>query len=162
MNKWLRVGTIVGSFGLKGEVKVKASTDFLDLRFSVGQVLLLNTTQTLLKIRSFRMHKNHVLLAFEDYPDLTSIETLTFGDLMVEANPLPNNQHYAFEYEGCDVYDQLGQYKGKVLKYETSVRHGLLRCLVEDKEVLIPVVDAFILSKDFDHHKIVVNWMEGL
>lgn len=162
MNKWLRVGTIVGSFGLKGEVKVKPSTDFPELRFLPGQKLKLETSQSLLTIRSVRYHKSHVLLAFEAYPDLSSIETLSFGDFLVEALPLPQSQHYAYEYEGCEIYDQNGQYKGKVLAYESSVRHGLLRCLVDQKELLIPVVDAFILSKDFANHKIVVNWIEGL
>lgn len=162
MNRTLRVGTIVGSFGIKGEVKVISHTDFEDLRFSVGESLLLKNENLVLKIRSFRRHKSHVLLAFENYPDLSSIETLNFGDLMVEAMALPNQEHYAFEFEDCDVYDQNEQFKGKVIAYEEGVKHGILRCLIDDKTVLIPVVDAFILKKDFAHKKIVVNWMEGL
>lgn len=163
--KTVRVGKIVGFFGLKGEAKVNIISDFADERFQVGKSLILKNDgkDIELVIRSVRYHKNQALIAFENYPDLTAVEKLPRNDLMVNVEGLDENEGvHSFEYQGCEVYDTLKQKRGIVLRWEAGSAHGLLRVKTEDRDVLIPVVDAFILEKDVKHKRIVVNWMDGL
>ena len=163
--KYVRVGKHVGTFGLKGEMKVAVISDFADERFQKGKTLYLKSEETLLKlvIRSVRYHKNQALIGYEGYDDLTALETLPKGDLMVSVDQIPAKEGiHTFEYKDCEVFDENNQKRGVVLKWEAGAAHGLLRVKTDDREVLIPVVDAFILEKDIKHKRIVVRWMEGL
>ncbi len=163
--KYIRVGKYVGTFGLKGEMKVAVISDFADERFQIGKTLYLKTNSVLIEltIRSVRYHKNQALIAYEGYDDLTALETLPRGDLMVRADQISLVEGpHAFEYKDCEVYDENNQKRGVVLQWEDGAAHGLIRVQTAERQVLIPVVDAFILEKDFDHKRIVVRWMEGL
>ena len=161
----LRVGKYVCTFGLKGEMKVMVISDFADERFQVGKTLILKTetSEIELKIRSVRYHKNQALIAFEGYEDLTTLETLPRGDLMVTRDQISAKEGvHAFEYKGCEVFDETHQKRGIVLNWEEGAAHGLIRVQTDTREVLIPVVDAFILEKDLKNKRLVVRWMEGL
>ncbi len=165
MKKTIRVGKYVGTFGLKGEMKVHIISDFADERFQVGKTLILKTDdqEIELKIRSVRYHKNQALIAYENIPDLTALEKLPRGDLMVSVDEISENEGFhSFEYENCDVFDESNQKRGTVIRFEAGAAHGLLRVKTEDREVLIPVVDYFILEKDLKNKRVVVRWMEGL
>lgn len=163
--KLVRVGRFSGTFGLKGEVKVSIISDFADERFQVGKTLLLKskTDLTPLVIRSVRYHKNQALIAFENYPDLTSIEGLARGDFMVSVNEFSTSEGFhSIDFKGCDVYDESNIKRGVVLQWEEGSTHGLIRVQSDEKMILIPVVDAFILKKDKKNKRIVVRWLEGL
>lgn len=161
----LRVGKIVRGFGIKGEVKVAILTDFPQKRFIKGKTLVFkhDTTQIDVEIKSVRYHQNHVLLSFVGYDDLSSVEKLGWGELFIKSSDLPDDGTiYAYQYYDCQVMDQDGQFRGNVVDVLTHTHHLILRVKTETKEVLIPVVDAFILKRDFDHQILVVRWMEGL
>lgn len=160
----VRVGKIVGTFGIKGEVKVAIISDFYDERFKKGKRLILqNLDQSLeLVIRSVRYHKECALLQFENYLDLTSVEKLR-GNLVIPIDELPNDEGiHSFEYKDCEVFDESGLKRGIVLNWEAGSTHGLLRVQCDQKVILIPLVDAFILKKNVKEKRIVVRWMEGL
>lgn len=161
----LRVGKIVRGFGIKGEVKVSILTDFPQKRFKTGNILIfkLDTVQKELVLKSVRYHQNHVLLSFEGYDDLSAVEALGLGELFIRTDDLPKDGTiYAYQYYDCQVYDQNGQLRGMVVDVLTQGPQLLLRVKTESRETLIPVVDAFIIKRDFETSTLVVNWMEGL
>ncbi|MCG3056665.1 ribosome maturation factor RimM, partial [Escherichia coli] len=41
MNNWFKVGKIVNTHGIKGEVRIISTTDFADERYEVGNKLYL-------------------------------------------------------------------------------------------------------------------------
>ena len=70
------VGKIVNTHGIKGELKVKASTDFIEERFQKGATLYLEYQgQTIeMTVASHRFHKGHVLVTFENHRDINLVE----------------------------------------------------------------------------------------
>ena len=52
--------------------------------------------------------------------------------------------------------------KGKVINVEEGVRNNFIRVKTEDKEVLIPYIEQFILNTDLEENRIDVINMEGL
>ena len=46
MSEWFKVGKIVNTHGVKGEVRVIASTDFTEDRFASGQELMVIDKET--------------------------------------------------------------------------------------------------------------------
>ena len=63
----LKVGKIVNTHSLKGEVKVISSTDFEEQRFEKGSELLITLGNQVIKevvVESYRTHKNNLLVKF--------------------------------------------------------------------------------------------------
>ena len=61
----LKVGKIVNTHSLKGEVKVISSTDFEEQRFEKGSELLITRGNQVIKevvVESYRTHKNNLLV----------------------------------------------------------------------------------------------------
>ena len=54
------VGKIIGTFGIKGELKVYSESDFIEERFKKGNEIILKTKRQELRVKvsSFRIHKN--------------------------------------------------------------------------------------------------------
>ena len=67
------VGKIIGTPGIKGEVKVKADTSFN--RFETNNILYLKKNDQMIeiKINSHRKHKNHDLITFNNYKNINDV-----------------------------------------------------------------------------------------
>ncbi len=79
------VGKIVNTHGIRGEVRVMATTDFPTERFQPGNKLYVKPKgQTkALTVKTHRLHKNFNLLSFVELPDLTAVEQLKGQTLYV-------------------------------------------------------------------------------
>lgn len=164
--KEIKVGKIIGFHGLKGEVKVKSSTDFAKERFQVGNELFLSDQKNIIevKIRSVRYHKNNYLIAFDGYPSLNDVEMFKGYDLIVKEemlNELEEDEFYYFDLIGMKVYDHDNNLLGTVSSVmETGANEVLV--IKGDKEILIPFVDHFIKDIDLDNKTIHMEEVEGL
>jgi len=77
MSQYFKVGKIVNTQGLRGEVRVISTTDFAEDRYQKGVELALfrdGEFEKLLTIKSHRRHKNFDLLTFEDHPRIEDVE----------------------------------------------------------------------------------------
>ena len=72
----VEVGQIVGTHGIKGEVKVKAFTDFADERFAPGKKIRLEKGKhsVELEVESHRIHKNMDLVKFIGLDNINDVE----------------------------------------------------------------------------------------
>ena len=157
------VGKIVNTHGIKGEVKVKASTDFIEERFQKGATLYLEYQgQTIeMTVASHRFHKGHVLVTFENHRDINLVEKYK-GCLLYackDENLLGDDEYYVSDIIGCQVYND-GQLIGVVQDVQLYDHHDIL--VVKGKEkIMIPYVDAFIVDEDIENKRIDVHLIEG-
>jgi len=161
----IRVGVIVNTFGIKGEVKVKIVTDFPEERFAKGQTLIIKEKNDLveLKIFSCRFHKNHALIMFEGFQDINLIEKYKGFELFIDrdaSEPLADG-YYHDELLNLAVYQQ-GNLIGTVIKVEAYPAHSILRIKTDTKEILVPFVEAFIKKVDLKDKRIEVVLIEGM
>ena len=68
-SRYLEVGQIVGTFGIKGELKFHSESDFIEDRLSKGNVLYLkqNDTYEPITINSARLHKNNYMITINGH-----------------------------------------------------------------------------------------------
>jgi len=135
-NDWLRIGQIVGGFGLKGQVKVKPLTEFLD-RFRKGGRLRLNDDWV--TIESISEHKNHLLLKLSGVEDLSAAEKLQWAFLECPATQKPKlekDEYFTSDLVGLTVFTQDGENLGAVNEVLPSPAHDVLVV----GEVMIPAV----------------------
>ncbi len=162
--EYIKIGKILTTKGLKGEVKVKAFTNLQDQRFQVGNIVYLEVgSQYLpLQIKQHKTIKNLELLTFKDFEDINKIKQYQGFDLFAVADDeviLEDNEYMVDDLIGVNVY-QNNILKGKVKEIISYPQGDYLLVLSDNGENLIPFRDEFIIGVDED--RIDVIDMEGL
>ena len=152
------MGRIAGAFGIKGEIKVDPSTDFLG-RFDKGKSLILNGKS--LKITSSRPHKGRPLIKLEGIEDATAVEKLQWAYLEVPASDKPETDDDEFiidELIGMTVVTEDGDTLGELEEVLVAPAHDIF--VVGD--VMIPGVKEFVRMIDFEANTITVRLIPGM
>ena len=171
--EFYRVGKIVNTQGLKGEVLVIATTDFPDKRFQPGSQLVIfdrKNKQAEVEVMSHRQHKNFHILSFKGMPSINDVEGFKGMEVMVAAenrqsDDLAEGEFFYDQIIGLAVYDLAGKLLGKV-KAITQLGPNdvwtIQRSQPGKKDVLIPYIDDVVKTIDLEEKKIVIDVLEGL
>ncbi len=164
--EYIKIGTLLKPFGLKGEMKVYPHTEFVEERFAKGNIIYFGDEKKPFEIISFRIHKETPLVVFKGYDDINLIEKYTRTDLYIKESERPKlkqGEYYFSELKGLEVLDETGTVLGFVLQVEEGLAHNHLRIEKLDKTTaLIPYVDAFIKKVDLNTKRIIIRIIEGL
>lgn len=162
-----KVGTIVNTHGIRGEVRVIASTDFPEERFQKGNTVYIdNKEHTELEIQTVREHKQFILLSFKDKQNINDIEKYKGMDIMVseeELQDLDDGEYYYKDIIGSNVVTEDGQAVGQVSEiFETGANDVWVVKRAGKEDLLLPMIDDVILSVDVDAKQVVIDLLEGL
>lgn len=161
----VKTGTVLGTHGIKGEIRVYSTTDFADERYQPGNLvtLKLNNKEVEFEIESHRVHKKQDLLKFVGVDDINEVEQYKQAEVWCEqVDVLEEGEYYVTDLIGCAIQDEEGHGLGEVVDVLEMPTQDLL--VVEDQGVSykIPYVDAFIVDEDIDAKVIVVSLIEGI
>ena len=165
----LKVGKIVNTHSLKGEVKVISSTDFEEERFKKGSKLLITRGNQLIRevvVESYRNHKNFLLVKFEEIDSVEEAEKLKNLQIKIdstEVGELEENEFYFHEIIGCEVFDENEKLLGEIIEILTPGANDVwvIKCQ-NGKEILIPYIEDVVKKIDIENKKIDIEVMEGL
>ena len=164
--EYVIIGKILNTFGIKGELKADAYTDFVEERFKKDSTVYIGEEHVPFVMRSYRMHKGFYLLSFKDVDDINLVEKYK-GMLLYKAksdiHKLKEGEYYFSDLKDLDVYVD-GRKIGKVLQVEEGIAANNLRILKDEdrKEYLVPFLPVFIDNVDLNEKRIDVIQMEGL
>jgi len=170
MERWLNVGKIVNTHGIRGEVRVISRTDFPEQRYRKGNRLYLflpkESEPVPLTVKSWRVHKNFDLLRFEGYDSIQDVEKFKGGMLKIpesSLDELDEGEYYFFEIIGCSVYTMEGKEIGKVKEILTPGANDVWVVDGEGGEkIYIPYIGDVVKKVDVKDKKIWIEPMEGL
>jgi 16S rRNA processing protein RimM len=99
MTEYFEVGKILSPHGLKGEVKVNATTDFPEERLATGSRLFIKNNKQYeeLIVENTRRHKQFYLVKFEKTDDIDQAEKICSKELYVaetDQQELPEGSYY--------------------------------------------------------------------
>ena len=160
----LRVATIINTHGLKGECKLYIHTDQALERFKKGNVLYLKDG-TGLMVTSYREQKGFGYCKFSGVDTIEKAEALKTCELYIKKEELPElepGEYYYYELKDCEVFNEQGEYLGKVSDILETGANLVLRVKKDKESFLFPFADAFLANVDVDKKKIVIKEMEGL
>lgn len=171
----LRVGVIVTTHGLKGEVKVQPCTEnperFLELetvtltRSGTGLRRIASEERTL-SIESVRFQKDMVLLKLEGIDTIEEAERLRSCALYIkrsEAIALPEGEYFLGDYYGLRVLDEDGAALGVVREVlETGANLVFVTETPEKRELLIPKIPEVMIELKPEEGFMRVHLLEGL
>ena len=159
------VGRIGRPHGVKGAATIEVRTDEPDKRFAVGARLLTDSGLDL-TVASATWHSGRLLVTFEGYEDRTAVEQLRNALVSVD-RPADERledpeEFYDSDLEGCEVVVD-----GAVIGVVREVSHLpgqdlLVVATPDEREVLIPLVSAFVPQIDVSAKRIIITPPEGL
>jgi 16S rRNA processing protein RimM len=164
---YLIVGKIVGTHGIRGDLKVLSYADSLDV-FVPGKELVFsrgNKSAGRFTVTSCRPHKNVILLAIDG---ITSIETANAWvgfEVCTEKASLPppeEGAYYWYQIIGMKVLTTDDVLLGRVEAIFPTGSNDVYVVRDGKKEVLIPAIDSVVLHIDVNEKVMTVDLPEGL
>lgn len=167
MTKYLEIGQIVNTFGIKGMVKVKPFTDNIERFNNLEKIYIKNKSgQTEYKIQEIKYHKNMVLIKFEGIENPEQADLLRNSYLMVDREteePLEPGRYYIVDMIGLDVFTDNNEYLGKLEDIYNTGSNDIYVVKNElGKQVLLPAIEDVIKNIDMDNKKVIVHLIPGL
>lgn len=167
MTKYLEIGQIVNTFGIKGMVKIKPFTDDIN-RFDRLETIYIETRKVKkeYKIEEIKYHKNMVLMKLEGVDTVEEADKLRQSYLLVDRDkeePLEEGVYYIVDLLGLAVYTDTGKLLGKVEDIFNTGSNDIY--VVKDelgKQVLLPGIPEVLKKVDLDKGKITVHLIPGL
>ena len=140
------IGEIVGTHGIKGEVRLISEFREKEYAFLKGKKVYIGENRDEFVIRTYRHHKKYDMLSFEKvYMKRQDIELKV---------PLEE------EFVGLDVYfheEKKGTVTGLLLRNMQDV----LIIMNENQKYMIPIVNHFIKKVDLKKNRITLQNVEG-
>lgn len=165
--EYFEIGQIVNTFGIKGFVKVKPFTDDLERFEELESVYIVKNKELKeFNIEQIKYHKNLVLIKFKGIDDINIAEKYKNCYIKIKrenARKLPQNTYFIADLIGIKVYDENGNFLGKVDDIYNNKIHDIY--VIKDdlgKQILLPSIKEVIKQVDIDNDKIVVHLIDGL
>lgn len=169
-DKWLTVGRLVNTHGIRGEVKVLPSTDFPGERFAPGSRLTLHAPDSSaaleVEVASAREHKGTYLVSFKGFDNINQVLPYKGWTVKVPAShrvPLGEGEYYFHDIIGCAVVTEEGEELGRISEI---LRPGANDVWVverpQGRPVLIPYIRDVVLDVDVAAKRVTIHLMEGL
>ncbi len=165
--KMVESGQIVGFHGLRGDLKVKPLSGDPAALLAAAEVFLRLPDGRIQQASPVRqsLHKGVVLLRLKEYEGLSEVENFKGCKILLDRESLPeldDDEYYWHQLEGARVVDRQQGELGELRSMFTTAAHDTWVVDGPYGEVMIPVVDGFILAIDPQRQLIEVDLPEGL
>ncbi|MFA7560581.1 MAG: ribosome maturation factor RimM [Candidatus Izemoplasmatales bacterium] len=162
--EYQNIGKLLKPRGLKGEIKIRTSTNLQNELFKSGNILYIENDgvyQSLVIDKYRRINKDD-FLSFNNKLDINLIEELIGKDVFIDKNieiNLNKNEFLVSNLVGVTV-KQNAKIKGKVIDVYNYPQGDYLLVKTDDGDKLIPFNERFIIKQT--EAEIEVVDMEGL
>lgn len=166
MTKYLEIGQIVNTFGIKGMVKVKPFTDD-NKRFDRLEKVYIKNKEKLkeYQIEEVKYHKDMILIKFRGIENPEQANLLRNSYLMIdrEEKPLEEGTYYIVDMIGMDVYTDEGEKLGNIEDIFNTGSNDIYVVKSElGKQILLPAISDVVKNIDMENKKMVVHLISGL
>ena len=158
----VQVGTILGTHGRFGELRIKPLTDN-PLRFERGASVYIGGHS--FKIASCKVHGSTLIIRFEELGSLRKASLFINQPIEVpeaEVPEAPQDTYYHFQILGMEVYDQPQRYLGVITNILETGSNDVYVVTSDKEEWLIPALVHVIEAIDLSRHIMTVSLPEGL
>jgi 16S rRNA processing protein RimM len=161
------LGKIAKKFSFKGEVLIYLDTDEPELYENMESVFVeFNKNLVPFFIENSSLHKNDFLrVQFEDVDTEEEADSILNCDVYLPLSMLPKlegNKFYFHEVIGFEIEDKRLGVFGKIVSINDTTAQPLFEVLNGEVEMLIPMIDQFLVKIDRENKKVIMDLPEGL
>lgn len=160
MKKYLEIGKIINTHGIKGEVKIEPWTD--DAEF-LKRFKLFFIEEKPYRLLSARVQKSFLIASLEGVRDVN--EAMVLKNKVIKGDreeiELEDGQFFIQDIIGAAVLDESGKELGKISEV-LDLPSSNVYVVNGDREILIPAVPEFIIKTDIEAGAVVVRLIDGM
>lgn len=161
------LGKIAKKFSFKGEVLIYLDTDEPELYEDMESVFVeFNKNLVPFFIENSNLHKGDFLrVKFEDVDDEAEADSIMGCEIYLPLNMLPKlegNKFYFHEVIGFEIEDQRLGVFGKIVSINDTSAQPLFEVINGNVEILVPMIDQFLVKIDRENKKVIMDLPEGL
>ena len=162
-NQFLEAGKIVGTHGLKGEVRVDPWCDSAEFLAKFKRLYYKDGTE--LKVISSRPHKNITILHLEGVKDVNAADGLRGRVLYINRDDvkLPKGVYFVQDIIGMRTIDcDTGEEYGEVTDVMKTGANDVYQITKDGKEYLIPAIPDVIVERNIEDGILTIRPMKGI
>lgn len=160
-----KVGKIVNTQGLKGEVRVYPFTDDIN-RFDELDVFYLGKDfSTKWKVERVRYKGNLVIMKIKDIDSIEKAERLRDKFIYVsreDSRDLEEEEYFIADMIGLEVFTLDGEKVGVLSDVLQYAANDVYVIKGEEKEYLIPAIMKFVPTIDMNERKMIIDPIKGM
>lgn len=161
------LGKIAKKFSFKGEVLIYLDTDEPELYEEMESIFVeFNKNLIPFFIENSNLHKGDFLrVKFEDVDNEEQADEIIGSEVYLPLNMLPKlegNKFYFHEVIGFEIEDQRIGAFGKIVSINDTSAQPLFEVVNGNVEILVPMIDQFLVKIDRENKKVIMNLPEGL
>lgn len=161
--KYICIGKIVNTHGIKGEVRLISNFKFKDKVFVPNMNIYIGRNKIKEVISSYRPHKQFDMVCMDGYNNINQILKYKGEKVYINKEDLILNKDEYLDEDliGMNVIID-NEIKGIVKKIDYSSKQSLIVVKVGEKDCLIPYVSDIIDNIDFKKGCITLKNIKGL
>lgn len=159
----IKVGTIINTHGIKGELKI-ARTGIEEFDRDIKYYI--EDFNEEFKINNSKIHKGNYIILLDGYNNINDVLKFKGKSIYISSDDLieldDNDEYYVMDLIGIEVINQNDEVIGKVtdvLEYDVNDVYVVKN---DNTERLIPAVAGFIIDIDVDNNIMKVKLIEGM
>lgn len=161
------LGKIAKKFSFKGEVLIYLDTDEPELYENMESIFVeFNKNLIPFFIENSSLHKNDFLrVKFEDVDNEEQADEIIGSEVYLPISMLPKlegNKFYFHEVIGFEIEDKRLGVFGKIVSINDSSAQPLFEVVNGSVEILVPMIDQFLVKIDRENKKVIMDLPEGL
>ena len=163
MDKYIEIGKIVNTYGIKGQLKIVPYTDNIK-RFEKLKKIYINEKEYL--IENVKYIKNIVILKLQGINTIEQAEEYRNLYMYIDrkdAIKLPKDTYFIRDLIGIEVYTNDGEKLGiidDIFKTGSNDVYFVRNSL--GKQIVLPAISSVIEKIDLENKKVTVNLIKGL
>jgi len=166
--RWIALGAVIGTHGLRGLVRVKLYNPESELLPNVPEVMLRLAGKTRVhRVIETQFTPKGLLLLLSDVPSVEAAAELRGAELCVPRQllpPLPEGEYYHVDLEGLPALNPGGERVGTVERVQEYPAASVLRVRAAAQPGVweVPMREPYLVEIDLVRGQVVVDALEDL
>ena len=161
--QYIEAGKIVGTHGLRGEVRIDPWCDSAEFLCRFKRLYYADGTEK--KVVSAKVHKNIAIVQFDGVNRIEDADLLRGKIVFINRDDarLPKGTHFIQDLLGLTVQDaDNGTVYGEITDVIKTGANDVYQVTRDGRDYLIPVIPDIVIEKDVDGGVIRIRPIEGL
>ncbi len=162
MNKYVEMGRTLGSYGVRGWIKIAADDEEMLLECRRWWLRAGRGAEPVeIEVEDVKRHGSILIAKWKGCDSPEDARTRR-GTILIAREDFPEPEEgevWDTDFIGCRVVNKEGETLGTVSGIDSNGVQSILVIPREGtRDILIPVVDAYVLSADLENQVIEVDW----
>lgn len=160
-----RIGQIVNTQGLKGEVRVYPYTDDINRFDELEYFYIDKNLNNKYEVERVRYKGNMVIMKIKDIDSIELAEKLKTKNMYIgreQGRELEEGEFFVSDLIGLDVFTVDGEKVGVLKDVLQYAINDVYVVSSGEKEYLIPSIEKFVPTIDLDQNKMIIDPIKGM